>query len=70
MFRNVWFEYLARESRYWWLHLIRGFAAIAFAVIAILWAKLALDGKGLTLAKGHGQPGPEGPVSDRRTYLG
>jgi uncharacterized membrane protein HdeD (DUF308 family) len=42
MFRDVWFEYLARESKYWWLHPIRGFAAIAFAMIAILWARVAL----------------------------
>lgn len=37
MIEQFWFSALEESSRHWWIHLIRGLAAIAFAVLAIAW---------------------------------
>ncbi len=42
MFEQLWFGLVEDAARQWWIHLARGIAALAFALVALAWPSLTV----------------------------
>jgi uncharacterized membrane protein HdeD (DUF308 family) len=42
MIEEFWYGALEESSRYWWIHLVRGLAALVFAAAVIAWPAVTI----------------------------